>query len=75
MTEQPKRRGRPPKMNFTPMPDAPNARPASPGKRRKNVIGTNMPYVAPQRQEASPMALGYRPKKKPSRPLVQPNRI
>lgn len=72
MTEQPKRRGRPPKVSFTPMPDE---KPAQPVKRRKNVIGTNMPYVAPKRQETAAMALGYRPKKKPSRPVVQPNRI
>lgn len=72
MTDAPKRRGRPPKVSFTPMPDE---KPAPVKRRRKNIISANMPYVAPKQQEISPSALGYRPKKKQSRPVVQPNRI
>jgi len=72
MTDVPKRRGRPPKVSFTPMPDA---KPAPIKRRRKNIVSANMPYVAPKQQESTGMALGYRPKKKQSRPVLQPNRV
>jgi hypothetical protein len=72
MTDAPKRRGRPPKAVLAPTPDE---KPAPVKRRRKNIVSANMPYVPPKRQEAAVVALGYRPKKKPSRPVVQPNRI
>lgn len=70
--EDTKRRGRPPKMSFTPMPDE---KPAPVKRRRKNVVSANAPYVPPKQQVVGPVGLGFRPKNKPSRPVVQPNRI
>lgn len=44
-------------------------------KRRKNIIGTSMPYAAPQKAAWEGTALGYRPKPKKRRPIVQPNPV
>jgi len=44
-------------------------------KRRKNIVGTSMPYVAPLNATWEGTALGYRPKPKKSRPIVQPNPV
>lgn len=68
MTDQQKR-GRKPAAE--PMPDA---KPPV-VKRRKNIIGSAMPYMAPKDMPVMPSTLGYRPKKKPSRPMVQPNPV
>jgi hypothetical protein len=70
--DEPKRRGRPPKVSFTPMPET-KAEPVK--RRRKNIIGANMPFIPKKTMEQTTSMLGFRPKKKPSRPVVQPNRI
>lgn len=44
-------------------------------RKRKNIIGTAMPYLAPEQAAWTGTVLGYRPKKRPSRPLVQPNPV
>jgi hypothetical protein len=49
---------------------------AAPARRRsKNIIGTAMPYVPPVQAQWTGSVVGYRPKKKQSRPVVQPNPV
>lgn len=54
---------------------APRASASEKPVKRKNIIGTSMPYVPPAKDAWTGSALGYRPKPKKSRPVVQPNRI
>lgn len=43
-------------------------------RKRNIIIGTNMPYIAPK--ALSPVVtFGYRPRKRISRPPVQPNPV
>lgn len=48
---------------------------AAPKRRSKNIIGTAMPYVPPVQAQWTGSVVGYRPKKKQSRPVVQPNPV
>ena len=70
MSEVIRKRGRPRK---SPMPEA--VEPAVAPRRRKNIIGTSMPYVAPEAEAWTGSAVGYRPKAKKTRPILQPNRV
>lgn len=52
------------------------AKAEEPKRRKKNIIiGTSMPYVHPDGPQIMPTMLGYTPKKKKSRPIVQPNPV
>jgi hypothetical protein len=72
MSDIPKRRGRPPKTLDVDAeaPQAPVMR-----TRHRNIIGTAVPYHAPAVATWTGTALGFRPKAKKSRPLVQPNPV
>ena len=72
MSEVIRKRGRPRK---NPLPEAVEPAVAPAPRRRKNIIGTGMPYVAPEAEVWTGSAVGYRPKAKKSRPILQPNRV
>lgn len=71
MNEQ-RQRGRPRK---NPLPESVELVAAPAPRKRKNIIGTSMPYVAPEAEVWTGSAVGYRPKAKKTRPILQPNRV
>lgn len=74
MSDTPKRRGRPPKVRDA-MPEAEAPQAPVMRTRHKNIIGHAVAYHAPAAAVWTGTTLGYRPKPKKSRPLVQPNRV
>jgi hypothetical protein len=78
MTDFPKRRGRPPKVVATPMPDTSvgaQDRPPKIRKRFRQMISGMAPYVAPKGVVQHTPTFGHRPRPPTVRLTLQPNRI
>lgn len=75
MHDLPKRRGRPPKVTATAMPESTQDHPPKLRKRFRQMVSGVAPYVAPK-GVAQPMpTFGHRPRPPTLRLTLQPNRI